>query len=47
MLPVSAPTIWRWVKLGTFPKPIRLGPQTTAWPVSDIEDFIAQRSQVR
>jgi prophage regulatory protein len=47
MLPVSAPTIWRWVKLGTFPPPIRLGPQTTAWPVEAIEEFIRQRAQGR
>jgi predicted DNA-binding transcriptional regulator AlpA len=45
MLPVSAPTIWRWVKQGTFPAPIRLGPQTTAWPVEAIEDFIQRRTQ--
>lgn len=46
MLPVSAPTIWRWAKLGAngFPAPIRLGPQTTVWKLADIEDFIKRRS---
>ena len=44
ILPVSAPTIWRWVKLGTFPPPIRLGPQTTAWPVEAIEGWLQSRS---
>jgi predicted DNA-binding transcriptional regulator AlpA len=44
MLPVSAPTIWRWVKLGRFPAPIRLGPQITAWPLEAVDAFLAQRT---
>lgn len=43
MLPVSAPTIWRWAKAGTFPQPVRLGPQTTAWDMSLIESWLTQR----
>jgi prophage regulatory protein len=33
----SGPTIWRWVREGKFPKPIKLGPRTSAWRESDIE----------
>lgn len=33
-LPVSCATIWRWVKLGEFPKPVRLGPQVSAGEAS-------------
>ena len=44
MLPVSAPTIWRWVKAGTFPAPVRLGPQITAWPVEAVERFLIERT---
>jgi predicted DNA-binding transcriptional regulator AlpA len=44
MLPVSAPTLWRWVKLGTFPTPIKLGPQTTAWRVEDVEGWLKARA---
>lgn len=40
-LPVSCATIWRWVKLGEFPKPVHLGPQTTAWRLEDIERWEA------
>jgi len=40
MLPVSAPTIWRWVKIGKFPQPLKLGPQTTAWPLEAVEQFL-------
>lgn len=41
-LPVSFATIWRWVKLGAFPKPVRLGPQVTAWRMEDIERWEAE-----
>ncbi|HMO48796.1 MAG TPA: AlpA family phage regulatory protein [Rubrivivax sp.] len=43
MLPVSAATIWRWVKRGEFPQPVQLGPQTTAWPVEAVEKFLQKR----
>jgi len=43
LLPVSAATIWRWVKRGEFPPPVQLGPQTTAWPVEAVEKFLQQR----
>ena len=42
-LPVSQATVWRWVKLGEFPKPVRLGPQTTAWRLEDVERWEAER----
>ncbi|MCO5355132.1 helix-turn-helix transcriptional regulator [Acidovorax kalamii] len=32
-LPFSAPTLWRKVKAGTFPKPHRLSERVTAWKV--------------
>ena len=44
LLPVSAPTIWRWVKQGRFPAPVRLGPQVTAWPLEAVEEFLQQRT---
>lgn len=37
MLPVSANTIWRWVRIGYFPRPIKLGPQITAWHLTDVQ----------
>jgi predicted DNA-binding transcriptional regulator AlpA len=43
-LPVSHATIWRWVKLGEFPPPVRLGPQTTAWRMEDIERWEAEHA---
>lgn len=36
-LPVSSPTIWRWVREGKFPVPRVLGDNITAWPIDEIE----------
>lgn len=43
-LPFSAPTLWRKVKAGTFPKPHRLSERVTAWKVGDIRAWINQRT---
>lgn len=39
-IPVSKSTWWAGVKSGRFPKPVKLGPRTTAWRVTDINDLI-------
>lgn len=39
-LPFSAPTLWRKVKAGTFPKPHRLSKRVTAWKVGDVRAWI-------
>jgi predicted DNA-binding transcriptional regulator AlpA len=38
-VPFSAATLWRLVKSGRFPKPVKLTGQITAWRCSDIEDW--------
>jgi len=43
--PVGPATIWRWVKAGKFPQPVRLGPQTTAWLVEDLDRWDAARTK--
>jgi predicted DNA-binding transcriptional regulator AlpA len=40
---VSRATCWNWVKGGKFPKPRRLGPNTTRWDLDEIERFEAQQ----
>lgn len=40
IVPISKSTLWAWVKDGKFPKPVKLGPRTTAWKVSEIRDWI-------
>lgn len=39
-IPVSKSTWWAGVKDGRFPKPVKLGPRTTAWRVEDIRRLI-------
>ena len=36
IIPVCRSSWWAGVKSGRFPQPIKLGPRTTAWRVSDI-----------
>jgi len=40
---ISCATIYRWVKSGTFPKPIQLGSNMVRWKASDIEAWILSR----
>lgn len=40
-LPFSAPTLWRKVKAGTFPKPAKLSERVTAWKVADVRAWLA------
>jgi len=41
VFPVSKSTWWNGVKSGRFPKPVKLGPRTTAWRAEDIRSLIA------
>lgn len=41
---VSRTTIWRWVKAGTFPKPVKLAGGTTRWRTEDIEAWENQQA---
>lgn len=40
IIPISKSSWWAGVKTGRFPKPVKLGPRTTAWKVSDIREFV-------
>jgi len=41
-IPVSKSTWWAKVKTGEFPKPVKLGKNTTAWRAEDIRALIAE-----
>jgi predicted DNA-binding transcriptional regulator AlpA len=45
LLPVSAATLWRWVKDEKFPKPFKLGEATTVWDASDVHNWIKQQKE--
>jgi hypothetical protein len=40
LIPVGRSSWWAGVKSGRFPKPVKLGPRTTAWRVEDIRNLI-------
>ena len=43
-LSVSRSSIWAWVKQGSFPKPIKLGKNCTAWNSDDIDAWVEKRT---
>jgi predicted DNA-binding transcriptional regulator AlpA len=45
LIPVSKSAWWAGVKSGRYPRPIKLGPRTSAWRVSDIMDLLANLSE--
>ena len=44
IVPFSAATLWRKVKAGTFPAPIRLSAGVTAWRRADVEAWLQARA---
>lgn len=42
IIPVRRSTWWAGVRSGRFPRPVKLGPRTTAWRVEEIRAFIEQ-----
>ena len=44
IVPFSAKTLWRRVKDGSFPAPVKLSPGVYAWKMSDIQNW--QNAQV-
>ena len=42
-LSVSRSSIWAWVKEGSFPKPIKLGKNCTAWNAEDGHVWVQSR----
>ena len=45
IIPVSKSTWWDGVKIGRYPKPVKLGPRITAWRVEDIKALVANLAQ--
>ena len=43
-LPFSAPTLWRMVKAGKFPKPHKLSTRVTAWKVSQVREWMTAQA---
>ncbi len=43
-LPFSAPTLWRKVREGTFPKPVKLSDRVTAWNVGTVRAWLTAQA---
>lgn len=43
ILPFSASTLWRRVKAGTFPAPIKLSARVTAWKVESVRQWLDEQ----
>ena len=41
VLPINRSTLWRWCQEGRFPKPLKIGPNVTAWRAEDVRAFLA------
>lgn len=42
---VSEASIWRWVKKGAIPKPVKLSVRTSAWNVGEIRNVLQAKFQ--
>lgn len=45
ILPFSASTLWRRVRAGTFPAPVKLSDRITAWKAEDIRQWLDAQGQ--
>lgn len=45
LFPVSASTIWRWIKYRDFPKGHKIGEKTTIWYEHEILDWLNKHSE--
>ncbi len=45
VLPINRSTLWRWVRDGHFPAPVKIGPNTTAWRAEAVIEFMARAEQ--
>ncbi len=45
IIPVGKSSWWQGCRSGRFPKPVKLGPRTTAWPVEAIRALIERTSK--
>ena len=44
LIGISNATLWRWIKAGRFPAPMKIGKKKVAWRSSVLALWIAQRT---
>jgi len=47
LVPFSASTLWRKVKAGEFPQPVKISTHITAWRMSDIRAWVTDPAAYR
>lgn len=47
IIPISAPTLARWIKAGQFPAPIKLGQSVSAFDVKEIKCWMEAKAAER
>ena len=45
LIPVSRSAWWAGCKNGRYPKPVKIGPRTTAWRAEDIKALLRKLSE--
>ena len=40
---IARTTVYRLMRAGQFPEPLRIGPRAVRWPASEIEAWLAER----
>ena len=46
VVPISNATLWRKVKSGEFPAPVKLSKRITAWRVADVKEWLESKAEV-
>jgi prophage regulatory protein len=42
-IPVTAPTLWAWVRAGKFPRPRAISPNKTVWVAAEVDAWMQAR----
>ena len=43
LLPISSATLWRMVRAGKFPKPVKLTEGVTAWRADEVQAWLVKQ----
>lgn len=47
VVPVAVATLYRWMDGGSFPRPVKVGPNRVMWRESDIQAWLASRQTAK
>ena len=42
-IPITAPTLWAWVRTGKFPRPRAISPNKTVWLLTEVDAWMQAR----